>query len=246
VRAPSSSDVRSGAIVSAADRASLLELVARLGDDARVLGKSGVDVHRLNNTIGALQILFQAILGEADVRPGLVTARQERNAGAHGQGSARSRGRGGPTRQLIGPPCLEDRERGSRVAAIRREGDDAPLPYLAMDRLEGKDLEHILRRKERLSLAEVVDLARQVGRAAFARRGWRKAPGGRASSSPRIRSAPHGGVPAPSLESAPCVASAVVHDGTFASAIEPKRLTVPAGHGRRRRAGSHCTSRGSR
>jgi hypothetical protein len=42
-------------------------------------------------------------------------------------------------------------------------GESAPLPYLAMERLEGEDLAQILRRKERLSAEETIDLARQVG-----------------------------------------------------------------------------------
>ena len=51
------------------------------------------------------------------------------------------------------------------VVKVLEVGDEsAPLPYLAMERLEGEDLAHILRKKERLAPAEVVDLARQVGR----------------------------------------------------------------------------------
>ena len=51
------------------------------------------------------------------------------------------------------------------VVKVLEVGDEsAPLPFLAMERLEGEDLGQILRKKERLELAEVVDLARQVGR----------------------------------------------------------------------------------
>ena len=51
------------------------------------------------------------------------------------------------------------------VVRVLEVGDEsAPLPYLAMEKLEGEDLAQILRKKERLSAPEVIDLARQVGR----------------------------------------------------------------------------------
>jgi Protein kinase domain len=51
------------------------------------------------------------------------------------------------------------------VVRVLEVGDEtAPMPYLAMERLEGEDLAQILRRKERLDGAEVIDLVRQVGR----------------------------------------------------------------------------------
>lgn len=51
------------------------------------------------------------------------------------------------------------------VVRVLEVGDEAaPLPYLAMERLEGEDLAQILRKKERLDGGEVVDLVRQVGR----------------------------------------------------------------------------------
>jgi serine/threonine-protein kinase len=51
------------------------------------------------------------------------------------------------------------------VVRVLEVGDEAaPLPYLAMERLEGEDLAQILRKKERLGGADVVDLVRQVGR----------------------------------------------------------------------------------
>ena len=51
------------------------------------------------------------------------------------------------------------------VVTVLEVGDEsAPLPYLAMERLEGDDLAHILRQKERLTMTEAVDAARQVGR----------------------------------------------------------------------------------
>ncbi len=40
---------------------------------------------------------------------------------------------------------------------------EAPVPYLAMERLYGEDLAHILQRKRRLPLGEVVSLIEQVG-----------------------------------------------------------------------------------
>lgn len=50
------------------------------------------------------------------------------------------------------------------VVRVLEVGDEtAPLPYLAMERLEGEDLAQILRKKERLDGAEVIDLVRQVG-----------------------------------------------------------------------------------
>jgi len=50
------------------------------------------------------------------------------------------------------------------VVKVLEVGDEsAPLPYLAMERLDGEDLAQILRRKERLTPAETIDLARQVG-----------------------------------------------------------------------------------
>jgi len=48
-----------------------------------------------------------------------------------------------------------------RVIEIGRE---APLPYLAMERLHGEDLAAILRRQRRMRPVDVVDLVRQVGR----------------------------------------------------------------------------------
>jgi serine/threonine-protein kinase len=51
------------------------------------------------------------------------------------------------------------------VVRVLEIGDEtAPLPYLAMELLEGDDLAQILRKKERLAGAEVIDLVRQVGR----------------------------------------------------------------------------------
>jgi serine/threonine-protein kinase len=50
------------------------------------------------------------------------------------------------------------------VVKVLEVGDEsAPLPYLAMERLEGEDLAQILRKKERLTAAETIELARQVG-----------------------------------------------------------------------------------
>jgi serine/threonine-protein kinase len=50
------------------------------------------------------------------------------------------------------------------VVKVLEVGDEsAPLPYLAMEKLDGEDLAQILRKKERLPPAEVIDLARQVG-----------------------------------------------------------------------------------
>jgi serine/threonine-protein kinase len=50
------------------------------------------------------------------------------------------------------------------VVRVLEVGDEtAPLPYLAMERLEGEDLAQILRKKERLDGVEVIDLVRQVG-----------------------------------------------------------------------------------
>jgi serine/threonine-protein kinase len=51
------------------------------------------------------------------------------------------------------------------VVRVLEVGDEtAPLPYLAMEKLEGEDLAQILRRRERLEPGEVLDLVRQVGR----------------------------------------------------------------------------------
>lgn len=51
------------------------------------------------------------------------------------------------------------------VVRVLEIGDEsAPMPYLAMERLQGGDLGQILRVRERLEPAEVVDLVRQVGR----------------------------------------------------------------------------------
>ncbi|HEY2365465.1 MAG TPA: serine/threonine-protein kinase, partial [Polyangiaceae bacterium] len=50
------------------------------------------------------------------------------------------------------------------VVKVLEIGDEsAPLPYLAMERLEGEDLAQILRTKERLTASQTIDLARQVG-----------------------------------------------------------------------------------
>jgi eukaryotic-like serine/threonine-protein kinase len=51
------------------------------------------------------------------------------------------------------------------VVRVLEVGDEsAPLPYLAMERLDGEDLAQILRREERLSHDRVIELVRQVGR----------------------------------------------------------------------------------
>jgi eukaryotic-like serine/threonine-protein kinase len=58
------------------------------------------------------------------------------------------------------------------VVRVLEVGDEsAPLPYLAMERLQGEDLAQILRKKERLGEIEVVDLVRQVGRGLEVARG---------------------------------------------------------------------------
>jgi serine/threonine-protein kinase len=58
------------------------------------------------------------------------------------------------------------------VVRVLEVGDEAaPLPYLAMERLEGEDLAQILRREERLTPARVVDMVRQVGRGLTAAKG---------------------------------------------------------------------------
>lgn len=50
------------------------------------------------------------------------------------------------------------------VVRVLEVGDEsAPMPYLAMERLSGEDLAQLLRRDERLSDGEVVDLVRQIG-----------------------------------------------------------------------------------
>ncbi len=50
------------------------------------------------------------------------------------------------------------------VVAVLEIGDEsAPIPYLAMERLEGEDLAQLLRRKVRLPPKAVLDLVRQVG-----------------------------------------------------------------------------------
>jgi serine/threonine protein kinase len=50
------------------------------------------------------------------------------------------------------------------VVRVLEVGDEsAAMPYLAMERLSGEDLATILRREEKLSEDEVVDLVRQVG-----------------------------------------------------------------------------------
>ncbi|HZO13769.1 MAG TPA: serine/threonine-protein kinase, partial [Polyangiaceae bacterium] len=55
--------------------------------------------------------------------------------------------------------------RSPHVARVLEIGDEtAPLPYLAMERLDGEDLAQILRREERLSHEAVVELVRQVAR----------------------------------------------------------------------------------
>lgn len=48
------------------------------------------------------------------------------------------------------------------VEVLEVAGVDAPLPYLAMERLRGRDLGHLLRERGTLSLTEVVDLVAQV------------------------------------------------------------------------------------
>jgi serine/threonine-protein kinase len=51
------------------------------------------------------------------------------------------------------------------VVRVLEIGDEsAPLPYLAMERLQGEDLAHMLRRETRLSPRETLELVRQIGR----------------------------------------------------------------------------------
>jgi serine/threonine-protein kinase len=51
------------------------------------------------------------------------------------------------------------------VVRVLEIGDEkAPLPYLAMERLRGEDLAHLLRRETRLSAPAVIELVRHVGR----------------------------------------------------------------------------------
>jgi eukaryotic-like serine/threonine-protein kinase len=50
------------------------------------------------------------------------------------------------------------------VRVIEVGDDDAPIPYLAMELLHGRDLAAILRKRRRLPVEEVAELLRQVGR----------------------------------------------------------------------------------
>jgi serine/threonine-protein kinase len=51
------------------------------------------------------------------------------------------------------------------VVRVLEVGDEsAPLPYLAMERLEGEDLAHILRRQPRLAPDVLIEMVRHVGR----------------------------------------------------------------------------------
>ncbi len=49
------------------------------------------------------------------------------------------------------------------VKVLEVSDDDAPFPFLAMERLRGHDLSHYLRTRRRLSRARVLALAREVG-----------------------------------------------------------------------------------
>lgn len=50
------------------------------------------------------------------------------------------------------------------VVTVLEIGDEsAPIPYLAMERLEGEDLAQVLRREVRLPAKEVLELVRQIG-----------------------------------------------------------------------------------
>jgi len=49
------------------------------------------------------------------------------------------------------------------VRIVGASGPEAPVPYLAMERLHGHDLTYYLRRRRRLSAAWTVELAEQVG-----------------------------------------------------------------------------------
>ncbi|HEY6881243.1 MAG TPA: serine/threonine-protein kinase, partial [Polyangiales bacterium] len=51
------------------------------------------------------------------------------------------------------------------VRVLEIGGEDSSIPYLAMERLRGEDLASMLRREQRLSSRELVELARQVGKA---------------------------------------------------------------------------------
>jgi serine/threonine-protein kinase len=50
------------------------------------------------------------------------------------------------------------------VRVVDVAGEDAPIPYLAMELLRGRDLSTLLRRTPRLPIAEAVDVIDQVGR----------------------------------------------------------------------------------
>jgi serine/threonine-protein kinase len=49
------------------------------------------------------------------------------------------------------------------VSVLEVSGEDAPVPYLAMERLSGSHLGQVLQHKRRLELREVVELVQQVG-----------------------------------------------------------------------------------
>jgi len=56
------------------------------------------------------------------------------------------------------------------VRVLEVPGENAPLPYLAMERLRGEDLASMLRRERKLSTRELMELALQVGGALDAAR----------------------------------------------------------------------------
>jgi serine/threonine-protein kinase len=74
-------------------------------------------------------------------------------------------GRPGYVRRFLREVKIAASLESRHVVRVLEVGDESsPMPYLAMERLEGEDLSAILRREERLSPGEVVDMVRQVGR----------------------------------------------------------------------------------
>ncbi len=73
-------------------------------------------------------------------------------------------GRPGFVRRFLREVRLAASLDSPHVVAVLEVGDEAaPIPYLAMERLEGEDLAQILRREVRLRPDAVLDLVRQVG-----------------------------------------------------------------------------------
>jgi serine/threonine protein kinase len=82
------------------------------------------------------------------------------------------------------------------VVRVLEVGED-PVPYLVMERLEGKTLAEVLRSRRVMAPADVVEMIRQIGAGITAARAGPPAPGARLARARRGRRVSAAGRPRP-------------------------------------------------